>query len=87
MSKFKVGQKVRIVPWLCQNRPDKDGGRTWYMENTCSGNSVTESMEKARGKIVTILDDSYQYRVTGFPDVHFTDEMLMPIGGSLEEEE
>ena len=75
MSKFKVGDKVRV-------RPDLEVGKTY-------GTAIfVEFMEHTRGCITTIkkVDDFYDaYRLEDCGNWDFTDEMLMPAAPTIQE--
>lgn len=83
---YKVGQKVRIVPWLNKINP-RTKNRYWHMRNPnnpseWSGitNDVTESMASHKGEVFTIISVTTQYRLDfyDFSHLSFTDEMLEP---------
>lgn len=68
MTKYKVGDKVRV-------RKDLKLGKSYYMDNSSSNNSVASKMCEFAGKVVTIKDVYIQYTIEecGF---NWTDEMF-----------
>jgi hypothetical protein len=72
MSKYKVGDKVRV-------RTDLKHGAVYHMEQPTKflGYCVTESMHNLRGTVVTITaDKEFAYGIAEFSEPWFTDEMF-----------
>lgn len=83
MPILKVGQKVKVSPLLGEVNP-KNGLEEWYMMGPNNYNSVTKSMEKLKGKTVTIESIYHgQYQIEG-SEFMWTDDMFV-LGGEKEE--
>lgn len=70
MSKYKVGDKVRV-------RSDLEEGKLYYTDNRDDSMHFTQRMTELRGKVVTIIQEvGCSYLVDKFNEPFFTDEMF-----------